>query len=663
MRARSFIVAVAFIVLSPQAVRAAVPSLVPAPRSVRSVPCAHPVSLARPLRVASSLDAGGYDELAERWRALGIALPSKTGTGPAIRVRRTGGPERYALRVDAHGVSIVASDAAGEFDALTTLAQLAERSANGWTLPCVAIDDAPAMRWRIVSDDVSRGPLPTMRYFKERIRTLAAFKVNGYSIYMEHVFADPRSPFVAPPQPITPGELRELDRYARRYHVALIPEQQTLAHMHETLEWERYAPLAELPHGYLLAPGEPGRLAYLRPLLERELRAVPDAPFFHIGSDEPLDLGRGRSAALVQADGRAAVFARAVAPIAALVFAAGPRPMIWDDAVQQDPAILPLLSKEIAIVAFHYGVEATYRPYLDRIAAAGFDQFAATGAWNWNEIYPDVERAFTAAARFIAEAKQTLRVLGLFETVWHDDGESLFEATWYPVVFAVASAWQARPIERSAFARDFGRAFFGSDDPRFARDLEELAAIRAMLRTQPESDPGNYLFWADPLDRRITDRLARLDLRDIRLRAETVMADLMTRTPPLHANAARVMLLAARRYDALARRVQIAVEARNYYEDARAHAGGKEDAIVYRSLNVVKYLFWEIRDEMLAIAPLYARAWRYEDRPYALDRVMERYRLAAQRAITYADRIEKIEREDYLREHTLPPFDQALRAR
>jgi len=184
-----------------------------------------------------------------------------------------------------------------------------------------------------------------------------------------------------------------------------------------------------------------------------------------------------------------------------------------------------------------------------------------------------------------------------------------------------------------------------------------------MLRTQPESDPGNYLFWADPLDRRITDRLARLDLRDIRLRAETVMADLMTRTPPLHANAARVMLLAARRYDALARRVQIAVEARNYYEDARAHAGGKEDAIVYRSLNVVKYLFWEIRDEMLAIAPLYARAWRYEDRPYALDRVMERYRLAAQRAITYADRIEKIEREDYLREHTLPPFDQALRAR
>ena len=49
-------------------------------------------------------------------------------------------------------------------------------------------------------------------------------------------------------------------------------------------------------------------------------------------------------------------------------------------------------------------------------------------------------------------------------------------------------------------------------------------------------------------------------------------------------------------------------------------------AIVYRGLNVAKYLCWELRDEMLAIAPLYAAAWRYEDRPYALARVLERYR-------------------------------------
>jgi len=666
VRALPFSIAVAFfvvpsIVAAPGiAHAAALPGLVPEPRTVRAIDCASAVSLSHPLRVATSIDAGGYEEIRDRWKALGIPLPSPAGSGIALRIRHTGGPERYTLRIDDGGVVVEANGAEGEFDALVTLAQLAQRGPSGWTLPCVTIDDAPAMRWRIVSDDVSRGPLPTMRYFKERIRSLAAFKVNGYSPYMEHVFADPRSPFVAPPDPLTGRQLRELDAYARRFHVALIPEQQTFAHMHETLEWERFAPLAELPHGYLLAPEGPGRVAYLRPLIEAELRAVPGAPFFHVGSDEPLDLGRGKSAALVERQGRGTVTAAAIAQIAALISAAGVRPMIWDDAIQQDPAMLARLSKAVAIVSFHYGVEATYRPYLDRIANAGFEQFASPGAWNWNEIYPDIDTAFASSARFIADAKRTPRMLGVFETVWHDDGESLFEASWYPVVFAIASAWQSAPVDEASFGNDFARAFFGSSDPRFGRDLTALAAIRTMLRSEPESDPGDYLFWADPFDRRISDRVAHADLRTLRLRAETVMTHLMKQTPPLHANAARVMLLAARRYDALARHVQIASEARAYYDDARAHAGGKEDGIVYRGLNVAKYLCWELRDEMLAIAPLYAAAWRYEDRPYALPRVIERYHAAAQRAIGRADRINTIEREDYLRDRTLPSFDDAV---
>jgi len=106
------------------------------------------------------------------------------------------------------------------------------------------------MRWRIVSDDISRGPFPTMTYFKTRIRTLAALKINGYSPYMEAVFADPAHPFVGLPERLTANELHELAVYARTFHVALIPEQQTFAHMHESLKWEALAPLAELPHGY-----------------------------------------------------------------------------------------------------------------------------------------------------------------------------------------------------------------------------------------------------------------------------------------------------------------------------------------------------------------------------------------------------------------------------
>src|SRR5579885_2458601 len=115
-----------------------------------------------------------------------------------------------------------------------TLAQLPERTAGGWMVPCARIEDRPALRWRIASDDVSRGPLPTMRYFKERIRTVAAFKMNGYSPYMEHVYRAPDDSLPAPLDGITPQQLHDLDVYARRFHVTFIPQQQSFAHMHNT---------------------------------------------------------------------------------------------------------------------------------------------------------------------------------------------------------------------------------------------------------------------------------------------------------------------------------------------------------------------------------------------------------------------------------------------
>ncbi len=631
------------------------PALVPRPNALASLPCAAPRALDRPLLFARDVDPGGFALVRERWTGLGIPAPLRAGHGD-VAVAIAPGGDGYRLESDARGIRIAAATGEAAFDALATLAQLPERRAGLWTLPCVRIDDAPAMRWRIVSDDVSRGPLPTLRYFEERIRTLAAFKINGYSPYMEQVFADPRYPYVAPPGPITPAELRTLAQYAHTFHVTLIPEQQTFAHMHGTLQWESLAPLAELPHGYLLAASDPATYAYLEPLLRAELAAAGRVPFFHLGADEPLDLGRGRTPRT------AAVFAGHVQRVAAIVRAGGARPLIWDDAVQSDPSILPLLPRDTVIVTFHYGDEPSFAGYIATVERAGFDQLAAPGANNWNEIYPELELAYANEARFLADAKavHSRHQLGMFETVWHDDGESLYEATWAPVAFAAATAWQRAPVERTSWHRDFARAFFGSDDPRFAADLDALAAIRVALRTPPASDPSDVLFWADPFDAKVQALVAKVDLAGVRRRAEGVLAHLLQAAPPLHRNAAGVMTLAALRYDTLGRRLQIGREARAYYDDARAHVAAHENGIVERGLNVAKYLCWEMRDALTAIAPRYIRAWDYESRPAGLAHVLVRYRAAEERAQRYADRIDAAEREDYVGAGTLPEFDRAL---
>jgi hypothetical protein len=116
-----------------------------------------------------------------------------------------------------------------------------------------------------------------------------------------------------------------------------------------------------------------------------------------------------------------------------------------------------------------------------------------------------------------------------------------------------------------------------------------------------------------------------------------------------------VMLLAARRYDALGRRYQIAQEVRNYYADAALHPS---DAV--RDLYWCKYWFWEQRDTDERLAIEYAQAWRYEDREDHLASNLERYHLDAQQAIRRADAIDRATYDDYVPNKTLPPLDTVL---
>jgi hypothetical protein len=637
------------------AIAAALLHLVPQPDRIQTISCAVQ-SEAVPRTVLAGFDPAARDEINERWAALGIG-PLRTTAQPAITVRHDGAlaPQAYRLTVVHGRATIESGDAAGAFYGAMTLAQLPQRARGAWTMPCVRVEDRPALRWRVLSDDVSRGPLPTMRYFEERIRTIAAFKMNGYSPYMEHVFVSPTDPLPAPLDGITPAQLRALTAYAARFHVALIPEQQTFAHMHNTLRLERYAAAAELPHGFLLAPNVALSGEYLSRIVGQELAAVGRPPFFHIGSDETATLGLGQTHAYVAARGRSQAYADHIVAMNRLIEPSGARLMLWDDGIEADRGIMQLIPRSAVVVNWHYGAERSFEPYIRTIAGGGFEQMVAPGASNWNEIFPNVSRAIANERTFINEGKAA-RLLGLFQTVWHDDGETLYEATWYPVLYAAAAAWQNGDVAPAQFARDFPSAFFGVDDASFSRNVDELGD--ALVQLEPADDAAaratDALFWSGVFDPGAAAQVAAVDLRLLRLRAESVEHDRYFERPPLHANAASVMFLAARRYDALGRKLQIASEARSMYADALAHAASDSET-TERDLRWCQYWMWELRDAYEDLAPLYARAWRYESRDGHLASNLERYHLAAQKAIELSDAFNRASLQ-YARTKTLPPF-------
>ena len=243
----------------------------------------------------------------------------------------------------------------------------------------------------------------------------------------------------------------------------------------------------------------------------------------------------------------------------------------------------------------------------------------------------------------------------MFQTVWHDDGETLYEATWYPVIYAAAAAWEGGDVPPERFAADFPFAFFGAGDPSLSADALRLAAVLRLLEPRNASyGQTDALFWAGAFDTAAAAQVADGDLSRARREAEAVEEDRYFNAPPLHANAAFVMFLAARRYDALARKIQIGAEVRAMYADALAHAGTDRDRTL-RDLFWCRYWMWELRDTFEDVAPLYERAWRYESRDGHLASNLERYHLAAQRAIEYADAFYAVTRQ-YVQSGSLPPL-------
>ena len=100
--------------------------------------------------------------------AVAQALKRMGATSPA-----TLGEEGYVVFANADQVVVAGNTAAGTFYGLQTLKQLIHGDGASASIPAVKIIDWPTMRWRGVSDDISRGPVPTVDYIKRQIRTEA----------------------------------------------------------------------------------------------------------------------------------------------------------------------------------------------------------------------------------------------------------------------------------------------------------------------------------------------------------------------------------------------------------------------------------------------------------------------------------------------------------
>ena len=212
---RRFVTSLA-LCLAPAAVLAQRPLLlVPQPREARAV---RDLALTRGLEIAipsDDADAFAARDLRDALREAGVSVATRSGTGSGrIVLLRAGSPaatallartgvaldsamrgEGYALIPEGRTLNVVAATSTGIFYGAQTVKQLVEGRGTRAALRMATVRDWPAMRYRGLHDDLSRGPVPTLDYMKRQIRTFAAYKLNVYSPYFEHTLAYRSNPW------------------------------------------------------------------------------------------------------------------------------------------------------------------------------------------------------------------------------------------------------------------------------------------------------------------------------------------------------------------------------------------------------------------------------------------------------------------------------------
>ncbi|MCA1624257.1 MAG: family 20 glycosylhydrolase [Acidobacteria bacterium] len=536
------------------------------------------------------------------------------------------GDEGYVLFVDAKRIVVGGKTEVGTFYGLQTLKQMIRGEGATAYIQGARIIDFPTMRYRAFSDDISRGLVPTVDYVKRQIRTFAMFKMNMHSLYMEHTFASKSNPLYAPEEgSFTPEELREIVAYAQKYHIEIVPEQQTFGHLHKVIKFEKYNALAEVPYGDVLTPQEEGSYRLVADLY-KEIDEIFPSKFFHIGADETFELGEGRSREETKEKGVGKVYFQHINRIRDILQPYNRRLMMWGDIALNHPELIGEIPKDVVVMNWAYGVSDSYMNRIEPFKKAGLEQFVCPSVWNFNLIFPNNEFATVNIRNFVRDG-QAAGAIGVMNTNWDDDGETLFEMTWYGVALGAAAGWENAPLNVEKFDSKFDWAFFRSESDEFTKGIRTLGAASKTLGIR---ETQNSLFWQNPFTPPFQKRavLLNANAKQLRLNVEAVEESLIRNGAKVKRNKEMIpaMRFAAQRFNHLGRRLILLEQFSQAYWEAYLTMSDRRKVrkLSWYSGAIYNYLR-EMSEELGELKRKYRQLYLAENKPSHLESVLARY--------------------------------------
>jgi len=163
----------------------------------------------------------------------------------------------------------------------------------------------------------------------------------------------------------------------KQYYIEVIPVVELLAHMENTLNNPKYAPLTETDGSGTLCPTSEDAFQFVKKIVD-EVAPAFEGRYFHCALDESAVVGKAESAEAVKARHRAGVcdyYTR----LNDLVKSHGKTMMMYADIVLNHPGVMNMLPKDIVMMYWNYA-DAPHYDGFDKLARWGSDD-EPVGIW------------------------------------------------------------------------------------------------------------------------------------------------------------------------------------------------------------------------------------------------------------------------------------------
>jgi len=541
----------------------------------------------------------------------------------SFQFREGAGPEDHQLHVERDAVTCRGQGPAGLFYAVQTLCQLIRANREGTSLRCLAIEDWPSLRWRCTQDDMTRGPSSTLPTLQRGVELGASLKLNMWTYYMEYQYAFAKHPDIGPPDgSLEPAELKALVSHAKQHFTEVLGNQQSFGHFGWILKKEPYAALGE--NSGVLSPVKEGTYQLLDEIYSE---VCPLLPFemFNVCCDETWGLGEGPSKELAKQIGTGGVYVQHIRRVHDLLQTKyRKRMMMWGDIILQHPDKLDQIPKDTVMLTWGYGARESFEDQILPFKDSGYEFFVCPGISNWSRILPDFGVATTNIRNFVRDGAK-LGAIGMLNTDWEDDGEALQGYRWHGHAWGAECAWNASATSPEDFKRRIGGVLFGEPGDHCGQAIELLAethrlpGMQGMMNRrfweqdfQPNRSPAAIEKSAARLLELVQPAIEHLEACQ---KSATVNADLLD-----------AFLHGARRMELIGTRMQDGYQAAQRYMQVCELP--PRDALP--ALEEIEKLVRANRDAHEALGREFARLWRADCKPYALDWTMKRYAATVQ---------------------------------